>query len=209
MNRLDQVMQTAGPLLRRIDDLLAGVGAPPGHPLWDQLRRVRLLPFDAVTAVASLRPAELTEAVDELRADARAFAEVAEELPAPGTWSGAAADSYDTARVRVAEQIGGGPESLEERLDATADLAEALNGWMRQAQDDLAAVLAEMLSSTQALDLPIDKAPDLGTPRSVLAAADIAVLVLCQVGDSYDQADDLLDASRELTNVGGLFSTRR
>jgi methyl-accepting chemotaxis protein len=203
MNRLDQVLQTAGPLLRRVDEVVSGVGAPADHRMWEQLRRVRLLPADAVTAVASLRPAELTEAVQELRADARTYAGVAGSLPRPGAWSGAAAESYDEARRRLAEQIGGGPESFEERLDATADLAEALHEWMHHTQDDLAAILAEILGSAQALDLPVESATDPATTRAVLAAADIAERVLHQVADSYDQAADLLDASRDLTTTGG------
>ena len=44
MDALDEVMDTAGPLLRRVDELLSGLGAPPDHEVWTEMRRVRLLP---------------------------------------------------------------------------------------------------------------------------------------------------------------------
>ena len=198
MDRLDQVIQTAGPLLRRVDDTLSTVGAPPGHHLWAELRRVRLLPGDAVHAVAALRPAELAEAAPELRADARAYAGIAESLPAPTDWTGDAADAYDAARRRAADHLSGSPDSLDERLEATADLADALIEWMAQARSELAAILAEILSSTEALDLSTDSIVDYS---AALSAADIAVRLLRTVADSYDLATDLLNGSAELANV--------
>ncbi|MDT5030112.1 MAG: hypothetical protein QOC94_283 [Actinoplanes sp.] len=198
MDRLDQALQSAGPLLRRVDEIIATVGAPPDHRVWAELRRVRLLPTDAVHAVAALRPAELTEAVTELRADARTYAGVAAALPGPQDWTGDAADSYHAARNRTAGHLGGGPESLEERLDATADLAEALHEWMDHTRCDLAAALAEILTSAQALDLSIESEPDPTAERTILAAADIAARLLHGVAESYATAADLIEASAEL-----------
>jgi len=198
MDRLDQVIQTAGPLLRRVDEIISTAGAPPDHHLWAQLRRVRLLPGDAVYAVAALRPAELAEAAPELRADARAYAGIAGSLPAPTEWTGDAADAYDAARRRAADHLSGGPDSLDERLEATADLADALIEWMVQARGELAAILVEILTSTQALDLSAASTMD-STP--VLSAADIAARLLRTVADSYDLAADLLDGSADLANV--------
>lgn len=198
MDRLDQVIQTAGPLLRRVDEIISTAGAPPDHHLWAQLRRVRLLPGDAVYAVAALRPAELAEAAPELRADARAYAGIAGSLPAPTEWTGDAADAYDAARRRAADHLSGGPDSLDERLEATADLADALIEWMVQARGELAAILVEILTSTQALDL--SNASTMDSTR-VLSAADIAVRLLRTVADSYDLAADLLDGSADLANV--------
>jgi hypothetical protein len=62
MDLLDGVVAAADPLLRRVDQVLSTTGAPPDHPVWASLRLVRLLPGDAVQAVAALRPADLAEA---------------------------------------------------------------------------------------------------------------------------------------------------
>jgi hypothetical protein len=201
MDRLDQVVQTAGLLLRRVDEVLSAAGAPPDHRVWSELRRVRVLPGDAVHAVAALRPAELTEAAPLLRADARAYAGVAESLPRAGTWTGDAADAYDAARRRVAEHLSGASDSLDERLEATADLAEALVGWMEQARTGLAATLVEILSSTEALTLSSHSTVDQETDRQILAAADVGARVLHAVAGSYDLAADLLEGSADLANV--------
>src|SRR5919112_3672676 len=86
-DRLDGLLSTAAPLLKRVDEVLTVAGAPPDHRVWSQLRRVRLLPWDAVRAVAALRPGDLQEAAPELRAEARSYAGIAESLPPAGPWS--------------------------------------------------------------------------------------------------------------------------
>lgn len=201
MDRLDLVLQTAGPLLRRVDDVISTVGAPPDHRIWAELRRVRILPGAAVHAVAALRPRELAEAAPELRADARAYAGIAESLPPPADWTGDAADAYDAARLRTADYLSGGPDSLDERLEATADLADALVEWMDQARNGLAAILAEILNSTEALNLSNDSTLDPAADREILAAADVGARLLHAVADSYDLAADLLEGSADLANV--------
>jgi hypothetical protein len=197
MDRLDRLMTTAGPLLRRVDDLLAVAGAPPDHRLWPELRRVRLLPGDAARAVTALRPDELGEAAPELRADARAYAVLAASLPAPGEWSGSAAEAYDAARQRAAAHLSGGPDSLDERLQATADLADGLVTWMRSARDALAGVLAEVLTSTEAVTLAGAEV-ELATAREQDAAAEVAAQVLQAVAESYETGEELLYTSRRL-----------
>src|SRR4051794_16898680 len=107
MDAFDHVVATAAPMLRRVDELLSGVGAPPEHAVWSQVRRVRLLPGDAVRAVAGLRATDLADASPELRADARAYADIAAALPPPGPWTGDAAEAYDDARRRTAERLSG------------------------------------------------------------------------------------------------------
>jgi hypothetical protein len=199
MDHLDHILQTAGPLLRRVDDVLTTTGAPPGHELWTELRRVRLLPGDAVYAVAALRPSELAEVVPELRADARTYAAVAEDLPRPAGWTGDAADAFAQARDRAAEHLSGAPESLEERLEATADLADALADWMIQLRADLARTLADGLASPEALDLSGYDPDPTGTVEST-AAATLAAPILKTIADSYAHAADLLDASAPLAN---------
>jgi hypothetical protein len=151
MDVFDQAVATAAPLLRRVDELLSGFGAPPEHGVWAQVRRVRLLPGDAVQAIAGLRAADLAGAAPELRADARAYADIALALPPPEDWTGDAAEAYDNARRRAAGHLSGGAESLDERLEATADLADALVGWIDQSRAEVTAALAEILGSSEAV----------------------------------------------------------
>jgi hypothetical protein len=201
MDSLDHVMDTAGPLLRRIDELLSGVGAPPDHAVWAEMRRVRLLPGDAAQTVAALRSGDLADASPELRADARGYAGIAEAVPPPGAWSGDAADAYDVARRRTVTHLSGGPDSLDERLEATADLADAMVDWIGQARADLARTLAEVLGSAQALSLSADATIDPAAAREVMAAADVGRRILQTVADSYDLAGDLLDGSADLARA--------
>jgi hypothetical protein len=209
-DRLDSVLDTAAPLLKRVDEVLSASGAPPDHEVWPTLRRVRLLPWDAVNAVAALRPAALAEAAPELRADAQACAAAAESLPPPGGWSGTAADAYDDLRKRTAVHLTGTADSLDVRLTATADLADALTSWMSEARAGLAATLAEILTSTEALTLSPHAAPsahsapgavDPASEPEARAAADVAARVLQSVADTYDAAADLMSTTADLANV--------
>lgn len=200
MDRLDALLGTAAPLMRRVDQVLTTAGAPPGHRVWPALRRVRLLPWDAVQAVAALRPDELAEAAPELRDDARSYAGIVHSLPARDVWSGEAADAYEAARKRTADLLSGGPDSLDERLVATADLADALSDWMRESRGAVAAALAEVLSSAEALSLVSDQPVDPADTSTAGAAADVAVRILETVADSYDAAQDLMSGSADLTN---------
>jgi uncharacterized protein YukE len=198
MDALDEVMDTAGPLLRRVDELLSGLGAPPDHEVWTEMRRVRLLPGDAAQAVAALRTGELEQAAPELRADARGYAGIAEALPPPGVWTGDAADAYDAARRRTAEHLSGTADSLDERLEATADLADALVEWMDQTRSDLARTLAHVLGSAEALSLSSGAAIDPAATGEVIAAAEVGRRVLQTVGESYELAADLLHGSADV-----------
>jgi hypothetical protein len=206
MDRLDDVLLTAQPLLKRVDELLSTMGAPAEHEVWAQVRRVRLLPGDAAQAVAALRPSALGEAGPEIRADARSCREVAAGLPPPGEWTGTAAEAYDEGRRRMAAHLSGDRESLDERLEETADLADALLEWMEQTRDALARALAEALRSREAVTLAggDGRTPDGRTPAAVadvLAAADIAALVLRTVADHYGDATELVHGSAHLTEA--------
>ena len=200
MDRLDDVLGTVAPLLKRVDQVLASAGAPPDHEIWPALRRVRLLAWDAVQAVAALRPGDLTEAAPELRGDARSYAGVADSLPPPGGWTGDAADAYEQARRRTAAHLSGGADSLDERLEATADLADALIDWMRETRGGLAATLAEVLTSAEALSLSASSGAVADPPAAweVEAAADVAARVLGTVADSYDAVQELMTGSASL-----------
>jgi hypothetical protein len=200
MDALDEVMDTAGPLLRRVDELLSNLGAPPDHEVWTAIRRVRLLPGDAAQAVAALRAGELHEAAPELRADARSYAGIAEALPPPGAWTGDAADAYDAARRRTAEHLSGATDSLEERLEATADLADALIEWMDQTRGDLARTLAHVLGSAEALSLSAATTIDPAASGEVIAAAEVGRRILQTVAESYELAADLLHGSADLAS---------
>ena len=201
MDRLDDLLHTARPLLSKVDEMLASAGAPADHRVWDELRRVRLLPGEAAQAVAALRPSALGDAGPELRAEARACVEVAAELPPPDEWTGEAAEAYDEVRRRMATQLSGGDESLDERLQATADLAEALREWMEQTRGELATALAGVLSSSEAITLVASGGLRPPPPADVLAAADIAVHLLRTVADNYDDAMDLIQGSSALTSA--------
>jgi hypothetical protein len=200
MDRLDELASASAPLLRRVGDVLTAGGAPAGHEVWHELRRVRLLPADAVRAVAALRPSAFDDAVAELRSGARACAETAAGLPPPGGWTGEAAEAYDDLRARVAAHLSGGDESLDERLAATADLAQALTDWMTQARSRLAATLAGVLLSSEALTLA---APP-GVPPAaaeIEAAARVAAELLHEIADIYAEPADLLRGSADLATA--------
>ncbi|RZU51593.1 hypothetical protein EV385_3423 [Krasilnikovia cinnamomea] len=201
MDRLGQLLDASAPLLRRVDEVLSAAGAPPGHSVWPELRRVRLLPGDAVRAVAALRPADLADAARELHADAHTYADVAESLPPPGAWSGDAAGAYDDARRRAAGHLSGAPDSLDARLAGTAELADALAEWMEQARTDLAAMLAEVLGSTAAVTLSTDEPIDPAACPQVLAAAEIGQRVLRTIRERYDVVADLLHGSAQLAEA--------
>lgn len=198
MDPLDGVLPTAVPLLKRVDEVLSLAGAPPDHHVWPSIRRVCLLPWDAVQAVAALRPDDLSDAALELRADARSYAGIAGSLPAPDVWSGEAAEAYDASRRRTASHLSGAVDSLDERLEATADVADALIDWMRQTRSDLAVTLAEVLTSAEGLSLSAETPVDPTAVRDAQAAAEVAVRVLETVANSYDAALDLITRSADL-----------
>lgn len=200
MDRLDRVIAEAAPLLRQVDDILTAGGAPPDHRVWVELRRVRLLPGDAARSVAALRPEELLDAAPGLRADARAYGVLAASLPGPGDWTGAAAEAYDTARRRAAEQLCGGATSLDARLEASADLADGIVAWMRGARAAVADALARALGSAEAVILAESDA-DLASSRELDAAAQVGALVLRAVADGCVTGADLLHDSADLAEL--------
>jgi hypothetical protein len=195
LDQLDQLLAAADPLLNRVDEVLSAVGAPGGHDVWRELRRVRLLPGDAARAVAALHPKILREAGSELRADARVHADLADTLPLAVAWSGEAAEAYEAARRSAAERLNGGPDSLSARMEATAELAEALTGWMLRTRGELAAALAEVMLSIEAITLLGGDGPP---ADQAAASAAIGARLLRTIADSYDAAEDLLAGSVDL-----------
>lgn len=201
MDELDRLCGDTGPLLRHVDHILGAAGAPPGHPVWDSLRHVRLLTVDAVAAVTALRPAEVAAEAPDLRGRAARYAEVAASLPGPGEWSGDAADAYDAARQRVAAHLGGAADSLEKRLEASADLSDALVDWMWRSRSMVAGALAEVLTSAEAVTLATSGDTVPVPADAVAAAAAVAARVLRTVADVYDEVADLLAGTADLALV--------
>jgi len=199
MDHLEVTLAAAAPLLARVDEVLNTVGAPAEHPVWSQLRRVRLLPGDAVRAVAALDPVSFFAAVPPIREDARTCAALAADLPPPDTWEGEAADAYDDRRTRIATHLAGADDSVQERLEATADLAQALAEWMTRTRGAVAAALAETMTSSAAATLA---APgQFAAADQAAAAADVAAHLLTAVAEGYNDAEDLLNASTDLRNA--------
>jgi hypothetical protein len=198
MDSFDRLSGDAAPLLRRVDEILTVAGAPAAHQVWDPLRQVRLLTVDAVAAVGELRPEALIAEAPDLRARAAGYVEAAATLPAPEVWSGEAAEAYDAARLRLADHLSGDPESLAERLEASADLADALVDWMRRGRAAVAATLADVLGSAEAVRLVVDDHVEPVPVPLVVVAADVAARVLRTVADVYDEATELLDGAADL-----------
>lgn len=195
MDRLDELLTVAGALLERVDEVLSQVGAPGGHDVWRELRRVRLLPGDAARAVAALHHTTVADAASELRADARVYADLADALPLAIEWTGEAAESYEEARRATAEHLNGGPDSLGHRMSATADLADSITDWIRRTRAGTAAVLAEVLVSTETVVLTTG---DQSLSAQADAAATIGARLLRTVADAYDEAEGLLTGSVHL-----------
>ncbi|GIF05316.1 hypothetical protein [Actinoplanes siamensis] len=199
MDRLDDLLAATEPLLSRVDQVFSAAGAPQAHGVWSELRRVRLLPGDAVRAVAALRPAALADAAPQLRAQAQACVDTADALPPAGAWTGEAAEAYESARRRTAEQLTAGPDSLSRRMTATADLADALTDWMAHTRNVLAAALGEVLTSAEALT--VLTGGGFPEPSETEAAAGIAAHLLQAIADAYDRAETLLDDARSLRST--------
>ncbi|MEQ4303810.1 hypothetical protein ABNF97_20925 [Plantactinospora sp. B6F1] len=196
MDVLDQLAEPAVALSGRVDDILAVAGAPDGHRIWPLLRRLRVLPGDAVRAVLGLRPGALAAAggVDaDLR---RAYREAQAALSAAGSWQGPAAEAYAAHRRGLAGHLTG----QAGRADATTAYAEAVAGWIADTRYALARTLADVLGSAEAvavLTAPAGgskpapwAAGPVGLPVGA-AAAEIGARILATVDEAYDRAEEL------------------
>ncbi|MFV2088446.1 hypothetical protein [Micromonospora sp. LOL_021] len=219
MDVLDRVAGPARELLARVDTLLVGNGAPPGHPIWPLLRQVRALPGDAVAAFVVVRPEPLAAAGAAIRPQLDGYAEAVDVLSGRLDWSGPAAQAYDAARRTLATRLTGGgggtdPDSLAGRLAATAGYAEAVADWAALSRAGLAAVLAEALGSAEAVAVrtAVDAEPGWSAfpqfgpsgPGAVGAAATIAAAVLTTILEITERGEELLDRWRpRLAPAGG------
>ncbi|RGC68319.1 hypothetical protein C5N14_13895 [Micromonospora sp. MW-13] len=192
MDALDRLAEPGLDLLGRVDTLLAG-GAPEGHRLWPLLRRMQVLPGEAVRGFLDLHPAPLADAGHAVRGLVREYDKVCHLLTDPAAWSGPAASAYDQARSALLRHLDEGPESLVGRLESTAGYADALADWVEGSRLALARALADVLGSAEAVRVRVATAPgaEAGTVGP-LAAADVAYRVLSVLGVAYDGAETLL-----------------
>jgi hypothetical protein len=216
MDPLDQLAPAAADLLARAEATLTSAGAPTDHPVWALLRRLRVLPGDAVAAVAALRPEPLAGAGPALRELSAAYAGAATAVARSVSWSGPAADAYAERATALADHLGVDPlraahvgadhvgadhragtepldHGLVERVAATRDFAEAVDAWTVRARRDLARTLALLLGSAQAVTLRTAASGPVPTPEVITAAADVAARVLAMVAGAYDEAQVLRD----------------
>jgi hypothetical protein len=195
MDPLDRLAEPGLDLLRRVDTLLAA-GAPEGHRVWPLLRRMQVLPREAVRSFLDLHPAPLAGAGRSVRRLVRGYDEVSATLTDPVLWSGAAATAYGEARRALQHHLEEGPESLVGRLESTAGYADALADWVEGSRHALARALADVLRSTEAV--AVVAATSVPLARSArrasagVEAAEIAARVLAVLCVAYDGAETLL-----------------
>lgn len=185
---LDRLAAAAGPLLRRVDTVLAQEGAAAGDPVWPLVRRVGALPSGAVTAVAGWHAAPLGAAAGPLRALAREYAGTVDSVPGQVAWEGASAEAYGRQwRALRAHLVGPGTESVAARFDHTAAYLDATAEWVTRSRLALARALADVLGSAEAVAL------ETGLEPAGPAAARVAVHVLAPVAASCDEGWKLHD----------------
>ncbi|MDG4795374.1 hypothetical protein [Micromonospora sp. WMMD1082] len=197
MDALDRLAEPGLDLLRRVDTLLAA-GAPEGHRVWPLLRRMQVLPGDALGSFLDLRPAPLATAGHAVRRHVHGYDHACAALTDPVLWSGSAASAYGQSRSALLRHLDEGPESLVGRLEATAGYADALADWVEGSRLAVARALAEVVGSAEAVAVVAATstgrmATDAGPSSSGgTAAAEIAVRVLAVLCVAYDGAETLL-----------------
>jgi hypothetical protein len=204
MDALDNLVTPASDLLGRVDDLLVRAGAPGDHPIWPLLRRLGVLPGEAVGALVALSPAPLAAAASALRDLMGEYDEAYAVLARGGSWEGAGAEAFAAHRGALASQIAGGADNLSARLAATAAYADATASWIADARSSLAAALADVLASAEAVAVVAGGGlaaeaetmrPAGVSPASATAAARIGARILSAVLDAYEAAELLLHRS--------------
>ena len=129
MDALDRLAEPGLDLLRRVDTLIAA-GVPEGHRVWPLLRRMQVLPGDAVRSFLDLHPAPLASAGHAVRRLVRGYDDVSAALTDSVLWSGPAATAYGQQRAALLRHLDEGPDSLVGRLESTAGYADALADWV-------------------------------------------------------------------------------
>ncbi|MET8229666.1 hypothetical protein ABZS77_03175 [Micromonospora sp. NPDC005298] len=196
MDPLDRLAEPGLDLLHRVDALLAA-GVPEGHRVWPLLRRMQVLPGDAVRGFLDLHPAPLTGAGHAVRRLVRGYDDVSAALTDPVLWSGPAASAYGQERAALLRHLDEGPDSLVGRLESTAGYADALADWVEGSRLALARTLADVLRSAEAVAVVAATAAGPPLPPGpvgpgVADAAEIAARVLAVLCVAYDGAETLL-----------------
>ncbi|MEV2236636.1 hypothetical protein [Micromonospora sp. NPDC049891] len=196
MDFLDRLTEPGLDLLGRVDTLLAA-GAPEGHRVWPLLRRMQVLPGDALRGFLDLRPGPLATAGHAVRRHVHGYDHACAALTDPVLWSGSAAMAYGQSRAMLLRHLDEGPESLVGRLEATAGYADALADWVEGSRLAVARALAEVIGSTEAVAVVAATSvrrmtSDAGTSGSGAAAAEIGARVLAVLCVAYDGAETLL-----------------
>jgi hypothetical protein len=184
---LARLEAVARPLLDEVDRALATLGAPAAHPVWAALRRVGATPGDAVRSIAGWDAARLRAVAQALRQQAGAYAQA--PIGPAVSWRGSAAAAFAARATALADHLTSGPGSMRERLDDTASYADAVADWFEHTRSELAAALADVLTSAQAVALRSSSGASLAA--AVSAAADIATYLLDVVGDAIAAGDEL------------------
>jgi hypothetical protein len=182
MDALDRLAGPALELLSRVDATLARAGAPRDHPLWPLLRRLRVLPADAVAAVVAVKPAPLSAAGPALRTLSRQYAQ---PRATPPDWKGPAARAFTARWASLSAHVEHG---LAGRLAETASYADEVADWVSRTRLAVAGTLAVVLSSTEAVAI----GSGAESAEVARAAADIASRVLGTIAHAYAQADALV-----------------
>ncbi len=214
MDSLARVAPVARPLLRDVDDALATLGAPPEHPVWGLLRRLHTTPSDTVTFFADLIPERLRLPALTLRELATTYdgATIPNGLP----WDGSGAALYAVSAATLDRHArGDDPDSLAGRLRATASYVDSIADWSQRSRDELARIVAQALTSSQAVTVrsfptlggglaEMMRVADSGSElaRAVTAAADIGAAVLGVAEDAVVAARNLhRDAASALAEL--------
>ncbi|GGO04953.1 hypothetical protein [Micromonospora parathelypteridis] len=196
MDALDRLAEPGLDLLRRVDRLIAA-GVPEGHRVWPLLRRMQVLPGDAVRGFLDLHPAPLAGAGHAVRRLVRGYDDVSAALTDSVLWSGPAATAYGQQRTALLRHLDEGPESLVGRLESTAGYADALADWVEGSRLALARTLADVLRSAEAVAVVAATAAGASTRPGpvgpgVADAAEIGARVLAVLCVAYDGAETLL-----------------
>ena len=155
---LDRLITPGRDLLARVDTAIADGGVPPGHPLVPLLRRVGVLPGEALEFIAGLDPDRLTGTVIELRALADRYSGHRTAISAAvgsTSWQGAGATAFTLRWNALGEHLGDGESahepSMAGRIVAMISYLEELGVWMTATRVSVAGVLCEALGSAEAV----------------------------------------------------------
>jgi hypothetical protein len=210
MDGLARIAPVCQPLLSDVDNALLTLGAPGSHPVWELLRATGVTPADGVAFIAGLSPQALRTTAGQLRARADRYGQL--PIPTAVAWEGAAAERSAATmtalrRYLVGADGGEDPTSLAGQLRATASFVDSVADWQQRWREEMAAMLAWVITSRQAVQVRSGLTKGAGVVKgagvatgaddggslmaAVRAAADIGAALLGVV-------DDALVAGREL-----------